>query len=290
MKKYRFKKGAKNKFIAYAVTFGVAVLTAIILFVFAIPRLTEAMNSYAIQEKAPAQGEYIGEKLEITFAEEELELGSCIVAEVIMQDMNCMKTAFPEGEYSPYLIGDPLVMAEEAGAILAINADNSTYNTGGLVIRGSRFYGYEPWEGDMLLTYHDGSIKCVDASEISSEAMADEMIRTGVTNSFCGGFSLIKDGRVAEKTEDWEKKCAYTCIGMVAEGHYIIVVSNSNAGHTAGMTKAELASLLYKKNCTEAYILESGTECIFIFENQIQNNLCGRKSPREINDIIYFAE
>lgn len=290
MVKYRFKRGAKNKLIAYAATAVVFVITLILLVFFAIPKITEALDYYSIKDTEPQSGEYTGEKLHISYERVKLDGGRYVLADIVMQDMNCIKTAFAGEGYSKYSLEDPLVIASENAAILAINADNSCYSSEGLLIRGSRFYSYSESDADTLLFYHDGTMKSLPGTEFTGEEQAGELIRSGVTNSFCGGESIISGGKVEEKTPDWEDKDAYTCIGMIEAGHYVVIVSDSNSAHTMGMTKNELASAMYKLGCIEAYILEDGTECILIFENNILNNLCGRKAAREISDIIYFAE
>ncbi len=254
------------------------------------PKLREAIDYYAIKKNNPQSDEYSGQKLNISFKEVYGENGDYYTANINMTDMNCIKTELYRGEFFKYRIGDPLEMAENANAVLAINGDNAAYDSKGLVIRGSRLYSTGDTEGKVLLMYHDGSFEIVNGENVSDEETANELVKNGVTNSFSGGFALIEDGVVADATADWKDKKAYTCIGMIDKGSYFVIVSNSDSNGSTGLTKDELAKLMSKAGCTEAYILESGTECIMIYKDEIKNNLCGRKKQRSINDIIYFAE
>ena len=286
----RLKSRRRKKIWTRAALIALIIFTVYMLFGVAIPKVTESLEQYAIKKNDPETDVYESDKLRIEYSEVLADEGDYYTADITLKDMNCIKTAFTEREYSKYKIGDPLEMAAENGAILAINGDNCCYKKEGLIIRGSRLFSYVRTEGDILMFSHDGTMRIVNGSELDTEEKVSGLIEEGITDSFCGGTAIMLDGIPAEKTDDWQTRMAYTCIATKGRGHYFVVVSNSNSTHSSGMTKEELVKVLDGAGCTDAYILESGTECVFIYKDEIKNNLCGRKNPREISDIIYFAE
>ncbi len=290
MAKYRIRPGTKNRlltiFLALAALAGI-----VVFFIFvSLPRLQDAVEGYRSGVVQPEHEEYESSRMRIVYDEVFRDGGNYYTADIYLKDMNCIKTSFCGGGYAPYRIGDPVSTAEEKGAVLAVNGDNCCYDTEGLVIRDSHFIDLKKTGGDILLVYHDGTIDIINGSVISDEDDADRLVREGVMCSFSCGQALLVDGYPVERDDTWHIKEAYTCIGTAEDGHFFIIVSNSNSSHSMGMTKSDMADILIKKGVRNAYIIESGTECVFIFGGEVKNNLCGRSVVREISDIIYFAD
>ena len=84
--------------------------------------------------------------------------------------------------------------------------------------------------------------------------------------SFPRGSDLIMEGQIssgATQTTQRNPRCA---IGMVEPGHYVVIVADGRQpGYSIGFRLKELAELLLKEGCVEAFNLDGGISTSICF-------------------------
>ena len=179
----------------------------------------------------------------------------------------------------------PTTMAKEAGAILAINGDYCGYRDTGVVIRNGKLLRDDPVE-EMATLYQNGKLIMYASDETSGDAM----LGSDAWQTWSFGPILVKNG---ESDKDFKKKSALwklnprTGIGMIARGHYIVVVVDGRSDESEGMELDTFAALFERLGCHTAYNLDGGATSIMIFEGEIINKPSGIYE-RKTSDIIYF--
>ncbi|MDO4807186.1 MAG: phosphodiester glycosidase family protein, partial [Coriobacteriales bacterium] len=85
-----------------------------------------------------------------------------------------------------------------------------------------------------------------------------------------------------------------TAIGKVADGHYVLVVSDGRTSESAGLSLRELATFMADELGVEcAYNLDGGGSSTMVYENSLVNKPTsnGRSiKERGVTDIVYIAD
>ena len=83
-----------------------------------------------------------------------------------------------------------------------------------------------------------------------------------------------------------------TAIGIVDALHYLFVVSDGRTEQSAGLTLAELATLMVSLGATTAYNLDGGGSSTMVFNGEVINTPTtnGRTiQERSVSDIVYIG-
>ena len=118
------------------------------------------------------------------------------LADVIINDPAFLKTALAEGAFGRNLTDTTSNIAEQNGAIFAVNGDYYGFRDTGYVMRNGYLYrsvpGKDPEQEDLVL-YEDGTVRILRESEYTAEEIRD----SGAVDVFSFGPGLVIDGEVS---------------------------------------------------------------------------------------------
>jgi exopolysaccharide biosynthesis protein len=212
------------------------------------------------------------------------------VADVTLKSADSLKTAFAQGTYGKNITETTSAIAEEAGAILAINGDYYSARRG-YVIRNGTLYRSTSAGSDQqdLVIYQDGSCKIITEGSVT----AQELLSDGAQQVLSFGPALVENGAVSvsENEEVGRAKTSNprTAIGVIDALHYVFVVSDGRTSESAGLSLYQLASLMKTLGVTTAYNLDGGGSSTMVFNGTVVNQPTtdGRTiRERKVSDIV----
>ncbi|MEA4893937.1 MAG: phosphodiester glycosidase family protein [Oscillospiraceae bacterium] len=216
------------------------------------------------------------------------------VADITLSDASYLKTAFAEGTFGKNITEKTSLIAEESGAILAINGDYYGAQNSGYVIRNGKIYRdtVADFAQEDLVIYEDGSFGIVTEGSISAE----ELLEDGAVQVLSFGPGLIENGEVSVSTAEEVDKARVsnprTAIGQISDLHYILVVSDGRTSESEGLSLSQLAEFMRNLGVTTAYNLDGGGSSTMVFNGSIINNPTtnGKKiTERSVSDIVCIA-
>lgn len=219
------------------------------------------------------------------------------VADIKLTDASYLKTALANDTYGTNVTEKTSSQAERLGAIFAINGDYYGANSTGYVIKNGVLYRDTARSSDYedLVVYSDGTFGTISENETT----AQELIDSGVVQTFAFGPTLVKDGQIAVSTSDEVGRAMAdnprTAIGIIEEDdgslHYIVIVSDGRTNESSGLTLYEMAELMQSYGVTTAYNLYGGGSSTMYFNGQVVNNPTtnGNISERAVSDIVYIG-
>lgn len=218
---------------------------------------------------------------------------SIYVADVVVKNSNYLKTAFANNTYGKNITAKTSTIADEVGAILAINGDYYGVQESGYVLKNGVIYrnSAKKTQEDLVI-YEDGSFEIINESDITLE----ELLEKGAYNVLSFGPALVENGNVSVSTTDEVGKAMAsnprTAIGMIDENHYVFVVSDGRTSKSEGLSLYELATFMKSLDVNIAYNLDGGGSSTMYFNGNIINNptTMGRNiSERSVSDIVYIG-
>ena len=215
------------------------------------------------------------------------------IADIQVSSAEYLKTAFAQNAYGRNIKDETSSIAEQVGAVLAINGDYYGFRDDGYVLRNGVLYRETPTQStDALVIYADGSMAAANQDEVS----ASELEAAGAWQVLSFGPVLIEDGELAvvEGQEVSGKSKASnprTAIGMISPLHYIVVVSDGRTEGEAGLSLAQLAQVMKDAGAEFAYNLDGGGSSTMWFMGEIINTPTGGRgsNERSVSDIVYFG-
>lgn len=217
------------------------------------------------------------------------------VADVKVTDVSYLSSAFAQDTFGRNIVETTSDIAENNGAVFAINGDYYGYRENGILIRNGSIYRDTAARMGAAL-YSDGSMKTYNESDTS----ATELINSGVIDTFSFGPILVQNGIAITDFENVsidnnikgrsiQDANPRTGIGMIEPNHYVfIVVDGRSTNYSRGMTLSEFAQTFADLGCTEAYNLDGGGSSTMYFNGRVVNNPLGKGEEREISDILYI--
>lgn len=218
------------------------------------------------------------------------------VADVVVDDATLIRGGFAENKFGENIVEDTSDIAEDNGAIFAINGDYYGYRSSGIVIRNGVLYRDDGARTGLAM-YADGTMEVYDETETSGE----ELLDAGVWNTLSFGPALVEDGEVVDGIEDVEIDTNFgnhsiqgnqprTAIGIIDTNHYVFVAVDGRAdGYSRGVTMTELAQIFVDLGATTAYNLDGGGSTTMVFDGELVNDPLGKSDERPTSDIIYVA-
>ena len=212
------------------------------------------------------------------------------VADIYLADMDCFIVGFPA--FGTYDDGERISAAYDG--ILAVNGDGMLIQRSGLLIRNGEIYNDTECEADLCVLYRDGSMECYAPGSYRSE----EILAREPLHSWQFGPTLLDgEGRpLSEFNTTVELVNAHprTALGYYEPGHYcIVVVDGRNPPHSRGMEMEQLAALMSRLGCRQAYNLDGGASSMMILNSKIisvplKTGLTDFN--RYLNDMLIFVE
>jgi exopolysaccharide biosynthesis protein len=217
------------------------------------------------------------------------------VAEVTLTDATVLRSAFAQDTFGENIVETTSEIAEDNGAIFAINGDYYGFRDTGIVIRNGVVYRDEgAREG--LAFYLDGTVEVYDETATS----ADELLAAGVWNTLSFGPAIVEDGAIVDGLEDAEVDTNVgnhgiqgdqprTAVGVIDDNHLVfVVVDGRQTGYSEGVDLDELAQIMIDLGATTAYNLDGGGSSTMYFDGEVVNSP-SNGGERGTSDILYIA-
>ena len=254
--------------------------------------VSEAGATQTASSEAASGADYSDGNISVTMSEYVVSDTAVYVADVQLSSAEYLKTAFANDIYGRNVTETTSSMAEDNGAVLAINGDYYGAQESGYVIRNGVVYRDKAGSNEVLCIYADGSMEVVDPSEYT----AQELVERGVWQAFSFGPGLLEDGELSVSENDEVGRAMAsnprTAIGMISPLHYVFVVSDGRTDESDGLSLYELAQFMQSLGAETAYNLDGGGSSTMVFMGQLLNNPTGsgnRIKERAVSDIVYIG-
>lgn len=236
---------------------------------------------------------YQDDQISITLMQYRAQDTTIYVADVQLASADSLRTAFAQDAYGRNVTQKTSEIAQDHGAILAINGDYYGSRQSGYVIRNSVLYRDTAARGqEDLVIYSDGSFGIISEEDVTAQAL----LEGGATQVFSFGPALLVDGAIAV-TEDEEVGKAMqdnprTAIGILEPLHYVFVVADGRTEKSEGLQLYQLAQFMQQLGVQTAYNLDGGGSSTMVFNGAVVNNPTtnGRSiQERSVSDIVYIG-
>lgn len=217
-------------------------------------------------------------------------------ADIVLADAGSLRAGLASGAFGRNLTQKTSEMAEECGAILAVNGDYYGFRDRGFVIRNGTLYrGTARREEDAedLVLWADGQLEIIREREKDAQTLLEQ----GAVQVWSFGPGLIQRGEITvddhAEVDQAMRSNPRTAIGQVGPLHYILLVSDGRTRESEGLTLLQTAEVLRDLGCETAYNLDGGGSSTMWFMGEIVNNptTSGRRSgERSVSDIVYIGE
>lgn len=236
---------------------------------------------------------YQDDNIRITLTEYREHDTTIYVADVTLTSPELLRTALAKGSYGRNVSQKTSEMAEDVGAILAVNGDYYGSRERGYVVRNGVLYRSSVSSGtEGLAIMTDGSFRIAVEGEVSAETLVED----GAMHVFSFGPALLENGEISVTTKDEVGKAMAdnprTAIGVYEPGHYVLLVSDGRTQESEGLTLYDLAQFMQGLGLTTAYNLDGGGSSTMVFMGDVINNPTtnGRRiSERSVSDIVYIG-
>lgn len=215
------------------------------------------------------------------------------VADIRLSSPEFLKTALAKDQYGRNITQKTSVMAENNGAILAVNGDYYGAREKGYVIRNGVLYrNIAESNRDALAIFDDGQLVIIEEKFITAEILHE----SGAVHVLSFGPGLVVDGEIVVGENDEvavaSKSNPRTAIGIVDELHYVLITSDGRTEESAGLSLYELAEFMQSLGVTTGYNLDGGGSATMWFNGRIINKPTtnGRDfEERKVSDIVYIG-
>ena len=141
---------------------------------------------------------------------------------------------------------------------------------------------------ETLALYSDGHAESLPNKEKS----APEYVEEGATQVFSFGPCLVKDGQLTQYSLELTNN-SYNprlAIGVVENGHYVVVMCEGRIKRSKGTKMAYLAELMMREGCTLAVNMDGGQSAAVAFMgHQLNQVWSSQPNGREQADILAFG-
>lgn len=294
---------------AYTLLFSTALLSAnvyVLLKTFVIPSAVTKVAAETSSTTASTEtGEvtttdtsYQDDNISITITTGNTSNTTYYVADITLSSADYLKTALAQDTFGTNITKTTSSIASSKNAIFAINGDYYGANTSGYVIKNGVIYRSTNRQSDYddLAIHSDGSFGTFNESDTT----AQELLDSGVVNTFAFGPTLVSNGQIAvSESEEVGQAMAEnprTAIGIIETDdgslHYIVIVSDGRTDESAGLTLYEMAELMQSYSVTIAYNLDGGGSSTMYFNGKVINNPTTSGNTieeRAVSDIVYIG-
>jgi len=251
----------------------------------------EAANSSTETEAIVSDSYYEDENIKITIETQYVYDSMVYIADIEVSDVSYLKTAFADGTYGRNITETTSEIAQESGAVFAVNGDYYGFRNYGYVLRNGILYRDNGEDTEDLVIDENGDFTIINEEDTDAQSLEDE----GVWQVLSFGPALINNGEITvdETSEVSKAKSSNprTAIGQVSPLHYIVIVADGRTDESAGLSLLELAQLFDDYGCTVAYNLDGGGSSTMWFCGEVINNPTSGRSygERSVSDIVYFG-
>lgn len=223
------------------------------------------------------------------------DLVTYYVADVVLSDATQLRSAFANNQFGTNITELVSEMAEDNGAVLAINGDYYGFRSDGILIRNGVIYRDDPARMGLVI-YRDGTVAIYDETTTT----ADELIANDAWQTLSFGPPLVDDGQIIDGIDEVEIDTNVgnhsvqghqprTAIGVIDDNHFVfVVVDGREKGYSRGVTMTELAQIMQDLGATTAYNLDGGGSSELWFDGEVINQP-SNGGERATSDILYIG-
>ncbi len=204
------------------------------------------------------------------------------VADVLVQDVTALRTAFAKGTYSAGGVKAMESIAKANRCIVAISGDFARWHKNGLIVRNGEVFRKQRYTWDLCVLYKNGVMETYVPGTVSLE---DILARDPWQSWHFGPELLDQNGLPKTKFNTTvARRNPRSVIGYYEPGHYCLVLVDGRQGrYSVGLTMQELSHLMYTLGCVRAYNLDGGATAHMSWIDQVINS---PSSDRKVNDVI----
>jgi len=218
------------------------------------------------------------------------------VADVQLTDATALRSAFAQNSFGENIVENPSAIAEDNGAVFAINGDYYGFRDTGIIIRNGVVYR-DTGARTGLAFYLDGHVEVYDETATT----AQELLDADVWNTLSFGPAIVADGEPVDGIESVEVDTNFgnhsiqgdqprTAVGVIDDNHLVfVVVDGRSPGYSQGVTLTGLADIMLGLGATTAYNLDGGGSSTMYFNGSLVNNPLGTGTERGTSDILYIG-
>ena len=218
------------------------------------------------------------------------------VADVQLTDATALRSAFAQNSFGENIVENPSAIAEDNGAVFAINGDYYGFRDTGIIIRNGVIYR-DSGARTGLAFYLDGHVEVYDETATT----AQELLDSGVWNTLSFGPAIVENGETVDGIESVEVDTNFgnhsiqgdqprTAVGVIDDNHLVfVVVDGRSPGYSKGVTLTGLADIMLGLGATTAYNLDGGGSTTMYFNGSLVNNPLGTGTERGTSDILYIG-
>lgn len=213
------------------------------------------------------------------------------VADIRLADPSLLKTALAGGVYGRNIKQTTSQLADENGAVFAINGDYYGFRDYGYVLRNGVLYRDTSGGGQALVIDENGDFSIAEEDAVSAQALAE----AGAWQVLSFGPALVRDGQVGvdagSEVDRAKQSNPRTAIGQVGPLHYIVVVSDGRTSESEGLSLLQLAQVMAERGAVMAYNLDGGGSSTMVLNGRVLNTTTNGRSDneREVSDIVYIG-
>ena len=236
---------------------------------------------------------YRDRNISITLTEYREHDTDIYVAEIKIASADYLKTAFAKNAYGRNIKETTSDMAENNGAILAINGDYYGSRQKGYVLRNGILYRMDgdPKRQDLMIG-KDGDFRIYSEANVSANMLSS----FDAWQVFSFGPALLQEGQISvDKNAEVDQATTSnprTAIAQVGDLHYLMVVSDGRTDRSEGLSLYQLATFLQTLGARTAYNLDGGGSSTMWFNGNVINqpvNHGSEVSERKVSDIVYIG-
>ena len=204
------------------------------------------------------------------------------VADVLVQDVTSLTTAFAKGRYEKGGTKPMEDIAKNSNSIIAISGDFARWHKNGIIVRNGEVFRQIKHTSDLCVLYKNGVMETYTPRTISVQ----EVLDMDPWQSWHFGPELLDhEGQPKKKfnTEVWGRN-PRSVIGYYEPGHYCLVIVDGRQGkYSLGLNMQELSQLMYSLGCVRAYNLDGGATAHMTWLGKVINS---PSKDRKVHDII----
>lgn len=187
-------------------------------------------------------------------------------------------------------------LAQECGAVLAVNGDDYATHEYGVIIRNGKLLRAHGTTRHLLAVDPQGNMSLVtDRKSVKAGALADQLTAAGIVQAFEFGPALVQNGQALSFPSSFDlistrpsRKEPRTAIGQIGPLHYLlVVVDGRQPGYSEGISLQDLQQLMLQYGAQTAFNLDGGGSAEMWFMGEIINRPSG-DHERSMSDAIYF--
>jgi hypothetical protein len=233
-------------------------------------------------------GSYSTDTLIITVYQIRLYSSDIYVADVVTSDASQILTALAYNTFGgKNKVQTVSTMATAHSALFAINSDYASHYDTGLVIRNGTILRSTYSSRYAIALMADGSLISFKETTTSAQAMLD----AGAWQLWSFGPVLIKDGTSVASVNDGLDRDAVenprSAMGMVSANHFMFVCVDGRTSASDGVDIEELAAIMARLGCTQAYNFDGGGSATMWFDGSVIN-VPSEGDEREVGDCVYI--